>query len=144
LQTIYVRAYNTGSPACFSTTTFNLIVNPLPLANPVISNYELCDYTNPGDGVEIFTLNSKDAEIANGQSNVSIAYYASLSDAQTQTGALPNLYPNTSSPQEIWIVITNTVTGCNSISSFFLQVNPLPVAVTPEPIFQCSNGVSNI
>jgi len=143
LQTIYVRAYNNGSPACFSTTTFNLIVNPLPLANPVISNYELCDYTNPGDGVEIFTLNSKDAEIANGQGNVSIAYYESLSDAQTQTGALPNLYPNISSPQEIWIVITNTVTGCNSISSFFLVVNPLPVAVTPDPIFQCSNGVSN-
>ncbi|WP_412464645.1 choice-of-anchor L domain-containing protein [Flavobacterium mekongense] len=143
LQTIYVRAYNTGSPSCFSTTTFNLIVNPLPLANPVISNYELCDYTNPGDGVEVFTLNSKDTEIANGQSNVSIAYYESLSDAQTQTGALPNLYPNTSSPQEIWIVITNTVTGCNSISSFFLVVNPLPVAVTPDPIFQCSNGVSN-
>ena len=26
---------------------------------------------------------------------------------------------------------------------FFFQVNPLPVAVTPDPIFQCSNGVSN-
>lgn len=29
-QTIYVRVQNTTDPACFSTTSFNLVVNPLP------------------------------------------------------------------------------------------------------------------
>jgi gliding motility-associated-like protein len=143
LQTIYVRAYNSGSPACFSTTSFNLIVNPLPLSNPVITDYELCDYTNSGDGLEIFTLTSKDSEIVNGQNNVSVDYYTSLLDAQGQTSALANLYSNTISPQEIWVVLTNNITGCSSISSFFLVVNPLPLANTPDTIFQCSNGSSN-
>ncbi|NNT71386.1 hypothetical protein HKT18_04065, partial [Flavobacterium sp. IMCC34852] len=142
LQTIYVRAYNNGSPACYSNTTFNLIVNPLPLANPVITDYELCDYANPGDGIEVFTLNSKDAEIANGQTNVTIGYYLTQSDAQTQTSPLPNLYTNISNPQEIWINISNNTTGCSSVSSFNLVVNPLPSATTPDPIFQCSNGAT--
>ncbi|MFN3969694.1 MAG: hypothetical protein ACK4HO_12380, partial [Flavobacterium sp.] len=143
LQTIYVRAYNNGSPACYSNTTFNLIINPLPLANPVITDYELCDYNNPGDGVEVFTLNTKDAEIANGQTNVTISYYLTQGDAETQTSPLPNLYSNISNPQEIWINISNNTSGCNTVSSFNLVVNPVPPATTPDTIFQCSNGVTN-
>ncbi|MEK8178706.1 choice-of-anchor L domain-containing protein, partial [Flavobacterium buctense] len=81
-QTIYVRAYFIGSPDCFSTTTFDLIVNPLPVPNPIIAAYELCDYNAPGDESEVFTLNSMDTEIANGQSNVTISYYLTQGDAQ--------------------------------------------------------------
>jgi gliding motility-associated-like protein len=139
-QTLYVRAYFTGSPACFSTTTLQLQVNPLPLANPVIDDYELCDYNSPGDEQEIFTLNSKSVEIANGQTGVTVSYYATQQDAIDRTNALPNSYPNGSNPQQIWINIRNNATGCNTVSSFNLVVNPLPLAVTPLPIFECSNG----
>ncbi|MFN3755301.1 hypothetical protein, partial [Flavobacterium sp.] len=143
IQTIYVRAYTVGSPACFSTTTFNLVVNPIPMANPVIADYELCDYDNPGDETEVFTLNSMDAEIANGQNNVTISYYLTQGDAQTQTSPLPNSYPNISNPQQIWINIRNNTTGCFSVSSFNLVVNPIPPAIAPEPLFECSNGLTN-
>ncbi|MGL2964938.1 hypothetical protein ACSVH2_14055, partial [Flavobacterium sp. RSB2_4_14] len=132
-QILYIRAYTLGSPACYSTTTLNLIVNPLPLANPVITNYELCDYTTPGDNTEQFTLNTKTAEIANGQANVTVSYYASQGDATSQTNALPNLYSNTSNPQQIWINIRNNTTGCNTVSSFNLVVNPLPSVTVPDP-----------
>uniref|UniRef100_UPI0025BD449D choice-of-anchor L domain-containing protein n=1 Tax=Flavobacterium sp. UBA7682 TaxID=1946560 RepID=UPI0025BD449D len=142
IQTIYVRAYNVGSPDCYSTTTFDLIVNPLPVPNPIISDYELCDYNSTGDEIEVFTLNSMDTEIANGQTNVTISYYLTQGDAQTQTGPLPNSYPNISNPQQIWINISDNVTGCDAVSSFNLVVNPLPIATTPEPIFQCSNGAT--
>ena len=135
---IFVRAYNLGASACYTTTSFFLIVNPIPLPNPVITDYPLCDYTNTGDGIEIFNLGTKTLEIANGQSGVTVSYYDSLVNAQSQTGALPNLYSSGSRP--IWINIRNTTTGCNTTGTFNLVVNPLPLAVIPPPIFQCSNG----
>jgi large repetitive protein len=139
-QTIYVRAHFTGSTLCFSTTQLQLIVNPRPLPNPVITDYELCDYNNPGDGVEVFTLNTKTAEIANNQTGVTVTYYLTQADAQTQTSPLPNSYTNISNPQQIWINISNNTTGCNSVASFNLVVNPLPATAVPLPIFECSNG----
>ncbi|MDI1317012.1 MAG: hypothetical protein PSU83_06890, partial [Flavobacterium sp.] len=137
-QEIFVRVYTVGAPLCYSTTSFHLIVNPIPLPNPVITDYPLCDYTNSGDGVEIFNLGTKTTEIANGQLNVTVTYYDSLVNAQGQISPLPNLYSSGSRP--IWINIRNTTTGCNTTGTFNLVVNPLPLAVIPPPIFQCSNG----
>ncbi|WNM19323.1 choice-of-anchor L domain-containing protein [Flavobacterium capsici] len=139
-QTLYVRAYFVGTSMCYSTTTLQLIVHPRPLPNPVITDYELCDYNNPGDGVEVFTLNTKTVEIANGQTGVTVTYYLTQADAIAQTNPLPNSYTNTSSPQQIWINISNNTTGCNSVASFNLVVNPLPATAVPLPIFECSNG----
>ncbi|MEZ4877988.1 MAG: choice-of-anchor L domain-containing protein [Flavobacterium sp.] len=139
-QTIYVRANFIGSTLCYATTTLQLIVNPKPLPNPVISDYSLCDYTNPGDLQEVFTLNTKTAEIANGQVGVTVSYYLTQADAQSQTSPLPNSYTNISNPQQIWINIRNITTGCNSVGSFNLIVNPLPATAVPLPIFECSNG----
>ena len=103
LQTIYVRAYILGSPACYTTTTFNLIVNPLPLANPVITDYALCDDNNPpGVGQEIFTLNTKTAEIANGQANVTVSYYDSQPNATSQISPLPNSHKGSAQPLKAW------------------------------------------
>ena len=139
-QTIYIRANFIGSTLCFATTTLQLIVNPKPLANPIITDYSQCDYTNPGDGEEVFVLNTKTAEIANGQTGVTINYYLTQADAIAQTNPLANNYTNTSSPQQIWINISNNTTGCNSVSSFNIIVNLLPEAIEPLPIVECSNG----
>ncbi|WP_170212483.1 hypothetical protein, partial [Flavobacterium aquatile] len=143
LQTIYVGVFNPAAPGCKSFTQFNLIVNPLPLANPVITDYELCETTIPGDGVEIFTLNTKDVEIANGQTGVTINYYDNLTDATANNtaAALANLYQNTTAnQQQIWINISNNTTGCSSVGTFNLVVNPLPAVTAPNPMFECSNG----
>ncbi|TBX70918.1 hypothetical protein EZL74_00005, partial [Flavobacterium silvisoli] len=99
-QTLYVRVYDISSPSCYSTTTLQLIVNPHPVPKPNISDYVQCDYNSPGDGVEQFILNSKDVEIANGQSGVAIGYYLTQADALSQTNPLPNVY--TSGTQQIW------------------------------------------
>jgi len=144
LQTLYIRAHYLGSPACYSTTTLQLVVNGRPLPNPVITDYELCDQNLvPGVGQEVFNLPTKTAEIANGLLGVTVNYYSNQPDAIAQTNPLPNLYTNTTSPQQIWINISNNATGCNSVSSFNLVVHPLPSAVAPPPMFECSNGVSN-
>ncbi|NMH23745.1 hypothetical protein, partial [Flavobacterium solisilvae] len=95
--------------------TLELQINPLPLANPVITDYALCDYNNPGDEEEVFTLDTKTLEITNGQTGVTVTYYATQTDAQNQTNGLPNSYTNTSNPQQIWINISDNVTGCNTV-----------------------------
>ena len=142
LQTLDVRAHFIGAPTCLSTTSLNLVVNPIPLPNSVITDYELCDYNNPGDEIEVFNLGTKSVEIANGQVGVTVSYYATLADAQSQTNALPNLYPNVTNPQQIWINIRDNATGCNTTGSFNLIVNPLPVVTTAPTLFECSNGSS--
>ncbi len=68
-QTIYVRVQNVNDPACFSTTSFNLIVNPRPpvdvLQNVIVcTNYVLPALTNGnyftgtnGTGLPLFAGN---------------------------------------------------------------------------------------
>ncbi|TDP60401.1 hypothetical protein BC748_1392, partial [Flavobacterium dankookense] len=103
------------TPVLNTTTSYNLIsvkdlnttcsqsqigiaiitILPKPFANPTITDYALCDYTNPGDGEEVFTLNSKTAEIINGQVGLTVGYYLTQQDAEDQINPLPNLYTNT-------------------------------------------------
>ena len=61
---------------CYSTTTQGIIVNIPGVIE--VTDYELCDYTNPGDLTEIFDITTKDDEIINGQ-NVSLSYFTSFS-----------------------------------------------------------------
>jgi gliding motility-associated-like protein len=106
-----------------------------------ITTYELCDDTNPGDEQETFDLSTKDAEIINGQSGITVSYHATQSEADTVTNALPNLYTNTSNPQIIYVALTNTSTGCSAVSSFTLEVNPLPQINVPTPLEVCDDNI---
>ncbi|MFA6274310.1 MAG: hypothetical protein WC662_04060, partial [Candidatus Paceibacterota bacterium] len=137
-QIIYVRAYFAGAPACYSTTSFHLIVNPIPIPNTNIPDFKICDYNAPVNQ-EVFDLGSWIPQITS-LPGVTITFYDNPADAQTQTAALPNFYPNTSNPQQIWFNIADNATGCNTTGSFNLVVNLLPNAVTPPTIFECSNG----
>ncbi|MGC4040090.1 MAG: T9SS type B sorting domain-containing protein, partial [Flavobacterium sp.] len=141
-QTIYVRAFDPAAPACYSTTSFQLIVNPVPIPNASIADYELCDYNAPANS-EVFDLGSMIPQITS-LSGVTIRFYDNLTDAQNPatSTALPNFYASNpaTNPQQIWFNIMDNVTGCNTTGSFNLVVNPLPLAVTPPTIFECSNG----
>ncbi|WP_243473093.1 choice-of-anchor L domain-containing protein [Winogradskyella sp. MH6] len=136
-EEVYVRIENAAG--CYDTTTLQLIVNPLPTV-VAVSPYELCDDDNPGDEQEQFDLTDKEAEILNGQTNVTVSYYASQADADTNTNAITVPYTNTSNPQEIIAVLTNTNTGCSSQVTFDLVVNPLPALVAPTPLEVCDDG----
>ncbi|WP_273289547.1 choice-of-anchor L domain-containing protein, partial [Winogradskyella sp.] len=136
-ETIYARIENAAG--CFDTTELQLIVNPLPITTAV-SSYELCDADNPGDGQELFDLTTKDAEVLNGQVNVTVSYFANQSDANTNSNEIIGLYANISNPQEIVAVLTNTNTNCSSQSTFDLIVNPLPTLVAPTPLEVCDDG----
>jgi gliding motility-associated-like protein len=138
-QQIFVRIEDAAT-GCYDTTTLQLIVNPRP-AVVAVTPYELCDANNPGDAQELFDLPTKDAEILDGQVNVTVSYYADANDAINGTNEIIGLYANTSNPETIYAVLTNTLTSCRAQVEFELVVNPLPALVAPSPLEVCDDGV---
>ena len=111
-------------------------------------HYGLCLvslHQNSGDGEEVFTLGSKTARSSTGESVLTVGYYLTQQDAEKLELIHYRIYTpiqTIGAPQTIWINIRNVATGCNSVSSSDIVVNPLPLAVTPLPIFECSIGTS--
>jgi gliding motility-associated-like protein len=127
-QTIFVRVEEAGLPACYATTEFDLIVDPIPLIT-ALTPLEECD--NDTDGLTVFTLTDKDTEALNGQTGLSVSYYLTQSDAEAGTPEIGPVYTNvTADTQQVWIRLTNIAAGCFSVMPLDLVVNPLPV---PEP-----------
>jgi gliding motility-associated-like protein len=136
-QTLFIRIENTTT-GCYDTTTLGLSVDPLPVI-PAVTDYELCDDTNAGDLQEVFDLSTKDLEIIDSQ-NVSLAYYETETDATNATNALTGFYQNTSTPQTLYVALTDLTTGCRATGSFRLIVNPLPQLVVPTVLEVCDDG----
>ena len=127
-QTIYVRVEEAGLPACYATTEFDLIVDPIPLTT-VLTPLEECD--DDADGLTVFTLTDKDTEALNGQTGLSVSYYLTQSDAEAGTPEIGPVYTNAiADAQQVWIRLTDTATDCFNTMPLDLVVNPLPL---PEP-----------
>jgi len=121
---------------CFDIVPLTLVVNPLPNATqPNYPQYSLCDVNQSvGDiGYEVFDLGSKVNSILSTQLGMSVTFYISLGDAQNGTGLISSLlYRNQIQyVQTLGIRITNPITGCYSISTMDIRVEPLP---TPIPL----------
>ena len=135
--TVYVRVEaNTNNPAdpkCYQVVALELIVNPLPVlgdpATGTIAPYAICEI--PFDGVATFLLNSHIPQILVGQNaaDYTVKFYRDAA-ALTAGTAMPNQYTNTTSPnsQTILVQVKNNDTGCISVGSLTLLVEPGAVA----------------
>jgi len=137
-QTVFVGVTDPVT-GCVSYTTLTLRVLPNPTPGLTPEDIELCDENNPGDGIEVFDLTENEIYILNGESGVALTYYESEFDAQESQNAIvdPTQYSNTISPQTIYVRDTNIVTGCYSIVSFDLLVDPLPESTTITDYIVC-------
>ena len=125
LQSIYTRTTDIDN-TCLSISSFNIIVDPLPflvLPTPL----EVCDDGTP-DGLTQLDLSIKDEEIRGGNSNYSISYYSTQSDADSGTSPLTNPYTNLSNPQTIYARGEDTINGCYAITAFDLVVTDCTVS----------------
>ncbi|GAA4816764.1 choice-of-anchor L domain-containing protein [Litoribaculum gwangyangense] len=125
-QTIYVRIDDLDSN-CYSYTTFNLIVNPIPnIVNP--TPLEVCDTDDFPDGFAVIYLSEKNDEITNGNNNLFVTYHYNMLDANSGNNPIPIPYINSNSPTDlVYVRIVDTVTGC--VTTTVLNVN-----VTISPI----------
>ena len=146
LQTIYVRVTN-NTTGCFTNhTSFDLIVNPLPIAN-FVDDLEVCDDNTDGSAQngfsQSFDLELQTAGILGMQdpAQFSVTYHASLADAQA--GALPLGSPFSNSvpfSQIIYARVYNSLTGCaNGISNFNAIVNPEPTTENASNLSYCDD-----
>jgi gliding motility-associated-like protein len=143
-QTLYVRVFDPAAPGCYTNETLTLYVDPVPVPNPVIPDYALCDYNAaPGAGLEVFDLTTMDAVILNGQTGITVTYYETNADAQGGTNPIanPSAYTNTNAtgPQQVCARLQDDTSGCFAVGCFNLVVNPLP-AVTPSQMNACGTA----
>ncbi|MGQ3233936.1 MAG: choice-of-anchor L domain-containing protein, partial [Flavobacterium sp.] len=139
-----VTAYESGNAqiwvrvesdfGCYSTSSFELVVNPLPLINTNMEPLFSCE-EEPGLGE--FDLMELDEIVTMGASGVSVSYYASLDEAALgdDATALPATYMSPTTT--IYARIENTLTECVVIGPVELEVLPAPIATEPAPLNVC-------
>jgi len=126
-QNIYFRLENTNNAQCYSVSSFQLQVFDTPKAN-VASDVIICDTDETGR--YYFDLSEKDDEILNGQDPLyyDVSYHSSENDALNNVSPLPKAdYQNTILNETIWVRVQHIdLESCFDVSSFNLDINPLP------------------
>ncbi|MFN3909600.1 MAG: hypothetical protein ACK4JX_11300, partial [Flavobacterium sp.] len=132
-QTITVTATNANG--CSWNTTFQLIVNPLPVANPANPIFICSDGTSTTTGS--FDLTIRNNEITGGVTGVTVSYHLTQADANNGVNALPIPYTNTINGQIVYARVQNTATGCFNTTTLQLNVVPGPVPGPVTPLQVC-------
>ncbi|WP_055445418.1 T9SS type A sorting domain-containing protein [Lacinutrix himadriensis] len=114
--TIYARVENSNTGS-FETTMFDLVVNLSPQVYPS----ELINCAN-SDGFAAFNLTDMNAGITNGNTDYTVAYYATMADADNETNILPDIYV-VDSNQTIYARVNTLTNACYSIVDCLLDVN---------------------
>ena len=146
LETIFVRVENISSGCFTAQTSFDIIVNPLPVAN-FVDNLEVCDDNTDGSAQNGFSQ-SFDLELqtpgilgTQNPTQFSVTYHASLADAQANILPLGSPFSN-SVPfsQVIYVRVYNATTQCtNGISNFNAIVNPEPTTQNVSNLSYCDD-----
>lgn len=132
-QIIYVETI-TGDFNCSSVVTLTLSVlpSPSPVLNPTPIIF--CDSGNTGNIT--VDLTSSETEIVNGESNIVVSYYETLSDATMATNAIadPTSFSiNVSSIENVYVRVESTIQIDSNLNACATIVT-LPLQ-SSEPLF---------
>ncbi|WP_298517424.1 T9SS type B sorting domain-containing protein [uncultured Kordia sp.] len=134
----FVRVEN-ATTGCFASVELPIIVNIVP-AVVATDIYQLCETDT--DQTENFIMETRDAEILNGQTDMTVLYYPTAQDALDKTNEIDKTMPyaNQTNPQTIHVRIENdTDPDCFAVSDFVIQVSPAPMFNEPTDIFVCDD-----
>ncbi|WBL21638.1 T9SS type B sorting domain-containing protein [Zunongwangia sp. HRR-M8] len=139
-ETIKVRVAHADNPCCYSETSFDLIVNPLPHINP-IDDLVFCDTDT--DGFTTFDISSLRNDLLGSQPDLELTLIHE--DGQQIMEPLPQKVSNKVSNQEtIRVQVLNTRTGCSSESSFKLIVSNIPNIGSLPDLIGCDDNNDGI
>lgn len=117
-EIIYVRVENNANATCYSIS--ESILQVIPGADAVkLTDLWICE--NETDYRLDFDLTQKDEEILNGRDPIlfDVAYFATQEDANNSTDPISGPYTNLGNPEQIFVAITNTITGCSNTNTSF-------------------------
>jgi gliding motility-associated-like protein len=140
-QEIFVRIENILNTDCYDTTSFNIIVNPLPVVFD--SLLFQCDYDGNPDGFTLFNLTEAHDVLTGSVSDLSTQFYLSLADAQGDMDEINGTsFSNTVNPQIISVRVVNDITGCYRLTELILDVSA--TTVNGAALFECdTDGIED-
>lgn len=137
-RTIYVRLTN-STTGCFITTSFNLVVNALPVLNNGIS-FKQCDDNQ--DAITSFNLTEINTLITT-DATVQLTYFTSNGDALANTSPITNTTNFTTGGRTIWVRATNAK-GCTRVVPVLLIVSATQISGTfHESLKECDEYISS-
>ncbi|RZJ54935.1 MAG: T9SS type B sorting domain-containing protein [Flavobacterium sp.] len=137
-ETITARVSHKDNLCCYSETTFDLIVNPLPNLSLIV-DLIVCDN---GNGFAQFDLKPIETTILGSSTNLNVEFYHQ--NGQKIQGSL-NAITNLISKEEIVKVrVTNTNTNCFNEATFKLIVSPVPIANSLQELTGCDDNNDGI
>ena len=103
---------------------------------------EACDVD--ADGFASFDLESVSEDIINGELDIFVTYYETLSDAENALNALDSLYDNiVPNNQTLFVRAENSITGCFSIVNLELVTLPSPqLPIVIDDIIICDEDLN--
>lgn len=135
-ETITARITDPNSN-CYNESSFDLIVNPLPEANPLQILYG-CDDNNDGIS-EYFDTSNIESQVLNGQTGMSVSYFDQ--SGNELPNPLPNPYTNSNVFNELITVrVTNNNTNCYTETILQLQTVTQPNISQPDNLYACDQG----
>lgn len=135
---IYVRLTNTAT-SCYSTTSFNLIVKPLPSVNSIVT-LKQCDTDT--DAVTDFNLTQANTIISTDLTNT-FTYHNSQSGALNNNDLVTNdISHSAANGSIVWARITNTL-GCFRVAQVNLIVSATTISQSYSyTIEECDDYIS--
>ncbi|GGG57320.1 hypothetical protein GCM10010976_30190 [Bizionia arctica] len=135
-QTVYIRVTNTVSN-CYVTIPLDLIVNlpPAILTNTIDTCENDSNFYNLLDAIE---------DLIGTQTPIDLTFYANLTDAQSTQNPLDTNYTYITNNDTIFLKAVNTDTGCTTITSFNLLINPTPFANQPQNMVACDDDYDSM
>ncbi len=137
VENLFARvAYSTTG--CYSVHPFQLVINPLPVANQP-NDLVACD--DDYDGLLEFDLSSQDSAVLGNQNpnEYAVSYFSSENEATENINEL-DVEHTAFDGEVIFVRIENLATGCFDITQFSVVVNPLPDTVVEDQVL-CLNDL---
>lgn len=121
-QTIYpkISAVETG---CGDVNPFTINVLPAPMTSQP-DDIIICD--NDQDGFTIIDLTQVYSQLVTETTNREISFFNSNEDLLANTNAFTNISNYNTNTKDVFVKVTNTLTGCWSQEQFAIYVNTLP------------------